>query len=82
MTEAPTRELLGVRGAARMLGVHENTLRRWEQNGLLNAYRLPSGVRRFRSEDVEGLAREIYGADYSAPARAAASNVRRPTTAG
>lgn len=82
MAEAPTRELLGVRGAARMLGVHENTLRRWEQNGLLSAYKLPSGVRRFRAEDVEKLAREIYGADYSAATRAAASSVSPPATAG
>jgi excisionase family DNA binding protein len=79
--DARLRGLLGVRGAARMLGVHENTLRRWEQSGLISAYRLPSGVRRFRPEDVEGLARDIYGADYSAAVSAAANGARRPAGA-
>jgi excisionase family DNA binding protein len=52
--------LIQVREAARQLGVHENTLRRWEQSGLIGAIRLPSGVRRFRAEDVERLREEIY----------------------
>jgi excisionase family DNA binding protein len=56
----PTSELLQVRAAARRLGVHENTLRRWEENGLIQAVRLPTGVRRFRFEDVERLRAEIY----------------------
>jgi excisionase family DNA binding protein len=54
------RTLMQVREAARQLGVHENTLRRWEQQGLVEAVRLPSGVRRFRAEDVERLRAEIY----------------------
>jgi putative resolvase len=53
-------ELLGVREAARRLGVHENTLRRWEQAGLIRAVKLPTGVRRFRVEDVEGLYEEMH----------------------
>jgi excisionase family DNA binding protein len=52
--------LLGVREAARRLGVHENTLRRWEQAGLIHAVKLPTGVRRFRTEDVEKLVREMH----------------------
>jgi excisionase family DNA binding protein len=52
--------LLGVREAARRLGVHENTLRRWEQAGLIHAVKLPTGVRRFRAEDVEKLVREMH----------------------
>jgi excisionase family DNA binding protein len=54
--------LLGVREAARRLGVHENTLRRWEQSGLINAVKLPTGVRRFREEDVERLHDEMHRA--------------------
>ncbi|MEO8689322.1 MAG: MerR family DNA-binding transcriptional regulator [Solirubrobacteraceae bacterium] len=53
-------DLLQVRQAARMLGVHENTLRRWEQKGLLHAVRLPSGVRRFDSAEVEAVRAEMY----------------------
>jgi putative resolvase len=54
--------LLGVREAARRLGVHENTLRRWEQAGLIRAVKLPTGVRRFRVEDVERLHDEMHRA--------------------
>jgi excisionase family DNA binding protein len=49
-----------VRAAARGLGVHENTIRRWEEKGLIRAVRLPSGVRRFRSEDVLALRRQMF----------------------
>jgi excisionase family DNA binding protein len=60
--------LLGVREAARRLGVHENTLRRWEQSGLIRAVKLPTGVRRFRAEDVERLHAEMHRAvDEAAP---------------
>lgn len=65
-------ELMQVRAAARQLGVHENTLRRWEETGLIRAVRLPSGVRRFRREDIEQLRREIYEpGSHAGPAAAA-----------
>ena len=53
-------QLMKVRDAARTLGVHENTVRRWEERGLLRAVRLPSGVRRFRPEDVEAMRAEMF----------------------
>lgn len=53
--------LMQVRQAARALGVHENTIRRWEERGLLQAVRLPSGVRRFRAEDVEAMREQMFG---------------------
>jgi excisionase family DNA binding protein len=53
-------QLMQVRQAARALGVHENTIRRWEERGLLRAVRLPSGVRRFRVEDVEALHARMF----------------------
>ncbi len=58
----PEEVLLQVRQAARRLRIHENTLRRWAETGFVNAVRLPSGVRRFREEDIERLHSEIYGA--------------------
>ena len=53
-------ELMQVRQTARALGVSENTIRRWEDRGLLRAVRLPSGVRRFRPEDVEAARKRMY----------------------
>ena len=61
-----------VRAAARHLGVHENTLRRWEEKGLISAVRLPTGVRRFRAEDVERLRLQIYEPGNHNPAAEAA----------
>jgi excisionase family DNA binding protein len=55
-----TATQLNVRETARRLGVHENTVRNWEERGLLRAIRLPgSGYRRFRFEDVERLRQEM-----------------------
>ena len=45
-----------LREAAARLGVHESTVRRYADRGLIDAVRLPSGVRRLRSADVERLA--------------------------
>ena len=55
------RELLNVRDTARALGVHENTVRNWEERGILRAVRLPgSGYRRFSVQDVERLRAEMF----------------------
>jgi len=53
-------ELMQVRQTARALGVHENTVRRWEERGLLRAVKLPSGVRRFRAEDVAAMRKQMF----------------------
>lgn len=56
-----TKELLNVRDTARALGVHENTVRNWEERGLVRAVRLPgSGYRRFAVQDIERLRAEMY----------------------
>lgn len=60
MGDSRRKGLFGVRDAARELGVHENTLRRWEEKGLIRAVKLPTGVRRFRPEDVERLKKEMW----------------------
>ena len=41
---------------ANMLGVHVNTVRRWANRGILEAYSVgPRGDRRFRQRDVESF---------------------------
>lgn len=37
---------ISIRGAARRLGVHENTIRNWVDRHIIAAFRLPTGVRR------------------------------------
>lgn len=45
---------LGVRQAADALGVHENTIRRWDARGIISAARLPgSNHRRFDPKEIE-----------------------------
>lgn len=45
--------------AARLLGVHANTIRRWGDKGLLRAYILSSrGDRRFRRTELESFLRQ------------------------
>lgn len=62
-----TKELLNVRDTARMLGVHENTIRNWEERSILRAVHLPgSGYRRFAAQDVERLRAEMF--EHLAPA--------------
>lgn len=58
--ERAVAELMQVREAARALGVSENTIRRWEERGLIPAVRLPSGVRRFRRADIETAQARMY----------------------
>ena len=48
-------ELLTVKQVATQMGLHPNTVRRWDQQGILNAWRLPGGHRRFHRSDVETL---------------------------
>jgi len=48
-------ELLAVGATARMAGVSNETIRRWEKQGALPAIRTPGGQRRFRRADVEAL---------------------------
>ena len=47
--------------AADRLGVHENTVRNWIDQGLLDGYRTPTGRRKLRLESVERLEREMFG---------------------
>jgi len=47
--------LLTPRQAAKLLGVHLQTLRKWDKAGSLKAIRTPGGHRRFRRSDIEVL---------------------------
>jgi excisionase family DNA binding protein len=45
--------------AAKLLGLHVNTVRQWCKMGKLKAYRIaPQGARRFRREDIENFYEE------------------------
>lgn len=48
-----------IRDSARVLGVHENTIRNWINKGLLKAQRLPSGVRRVSRSEVLRMVESI-----------------------
>jgi|688.fasta_scaffold51599_8 excisionase family DNA binding protein len=43
--------------AADMLGVSNETLRRWTDEGKVPHFRLPSGERRFHVDDIEAIMR-------------------------
>lgn len=43
---------VGVRDACRILGVHEATLRRWSDRGLVPFFRTPGGHRRYRRAEL------------------------------
>lgn len=50
-------ELLPVTAAAALIGVHRDTLKRYEdRDHLITSIRTPSGHRRYRRGDVEALA--------------------------
>lgn len=49
-------ELLTLSEAARVLKVHPNTLRKWDNKGILKAVRFGQrGDRRYKKEDIERL---------------------------
>lgn len=50
-------ELLTAQQVARRLSVHPESVRRWTREGKLASILLPSGRKRYRSEDVEAMLR-------------------------
>jgi excisionase family DNA binding protein len=66
-----TKEFLNVRETAQQLGVHENTVRNWEERGVLRGIKLPgSGFRRFPREEIARMRREMlatYAPDTELP---------------
>jgi len=47
--------LLTIAEASRELRVHQNTLRRWADTGIIPVTRLPSGYRRWSPEQIEEI---------------------------
>jgi len=54
-----SERLLNITEAARLLGVHANTLRGWADRGLVKAIRLPSGHRRFTPAEIDRIRLEM-----------------------
>ena len=52
-------ELISLTAAARLLGVHQNTLRNWADRGHVAHVRLPSGHRRFTVAEIRRLQDEM-----------------------
>jgi len=53
VTEKSVGPMLTVREVAKLLHIHDNTVRRWSDQGMIRAYRISSrGDRRFRREDI------------------------------
>ena len=56
MSKEPTPHgLVPISRPAQIVGVSTDTLRRWDESGQLPAVRLPSGHRRYRLADIEGI---------------------------
>jgi excisionase family DNA binding protein len=52
--------MLTVRDVARMLNIHNNTVRRWSDQGLIKTYRITRrGDRRFRQKDITEFLAEL-----------------------
>jgi excisionase family DNA binding protein len=48
--------MLTIGEVAALLHVHINTVRRWNNQGIIKAYRIgPRGVRRFRQQDISSF---------------------------
>ena len=52
-------KLLTLREAAERLGVHENTMRKWADLGIVPTVRRPGGHRRFEPQVIEEQRREL-----------------------
>ena len=53
-------ELLTLKEVSKILKVHPNTLRQWDQKGILKAVRFgPRRDRRYRKKDISKLVRDL-----------------------
>jgi excisionase family DNA binding protein len=56
-------ELLSAPAAARLLGVSDETLRRWAADGRIRHIRMPSGQLRFRPADIAAILEPVEPGD-------------------
>lgn len=64
----PPTSLLKVGDVARILNIHPNTVRRWEKQDLIQAWRVgPRGDRRFAESDVISLLKNQNGVENRKP---------------
>ena len=53
-------QLLTVRDVAQLLNIHNNTVRRWSDQGMIKAYRINDrGDRRFKREEIVRFLSEL-----------------------
>lgn len=52
-------KLLTVTQVAKRLGLHENTIRKYADTGVIKVIKLPSGYRRFTEDEVVRVEREM-----------------------
>lgn len=52
---------ISIKDAAARLGVHENTVRAWFDDGILKGYMSPTGRRKVMLDSVERRTREMFG---------------------
>jgi excisionase family DNA binding protein len=58
---AARADVVTVRQAARLIGVHENTLRKWTERGIISAVHLPgSGFRRIPAAEIDRVRAEMW----------------------
>jgi excisionase family DNA binding protein len=63
----PKSAVLTIKAAAEVLGVSEQTLRRWDKAGKLSPHRNPmNGYRLYARREVLELKNRIYGASRTA----------------
>ena len=66
---------LSVTKAARLLGVHPNTIRAWSDQGRLRYYRInPRGDRRYRLGDLQRFLLRAEGGSQGRPTRGTAAS--------
>ena len=51
----------GIRYAADFLGLHENTVRRYADKGILGSIKTPGGNKRIRIDSLKEVRSEMYG---------------------
>lgn len=54
--DSQSGQLLTVREVAQLLHIHNNTVRRWSDEGIIRTYRISRrGDRRFKREDIDSF---------------------------